>query len=105
MAWEKRGDGLYYYRKRRDGEIVVSEYVGAGDLGELAATLDALDRQEREQERQRSHEWREQIDAISRTGSEAEAAIRELTAAWLIVHGYHCHKGQWRRRRKRDKDN
>ena len=39
MGWETRGNGKYYYRKRRIGDKVVSEYVGTGPGAELIAEL------------------------------------------------------------------
>ena len=35
MGWEKRGNGLYYYRKKRMGQRVVSEYMGTGLFGSI----------------------------------------------------------------------
>ncbi len=41
MGWEKRGNKQYYYRKRREGDRVVSEYLTADEaqayLAERAA--------------------------------------------------------------------
>ena len=47
MAWE-RG---YYYRVRRENGRVVREYVGSGQLAELMAKLDTLDRKKGCEER------------------------------------------------------
>ncbi len=30
MPWESRGDNRYYYRKRREGRRVLSEYLAPG---------------------------------------------------------------------------
>ena len=51
MAWEDRGGNRYYYRKRWEGGRCVSEYLGAGELAEALATLDAYDRTARERVR------------------------------------------------------
>ena len=51
MAWEDRNGRLYYYRKRREGKRVVSEYVGNGFAGMMAEELDGEDRQKAEQKR------------------------------------------------------
>ena len=32
MAWEERNGKSYYYQKRREGDRVVSEYIGTGEL-------------------------------------------------------------------------
>ena len=95
MSWERRGNRRYYYRKRREGDRVFSEYVGAGDLAETAATLDALEREFRRAERQR----REELRALDAQIDEVCDLIRALTYAALLVSGYHTHKGQWRRKR------
>ena len=100
MGWEKRGSGLYYYRKRRIGSRVVSEYMGGGELGEAAAAYDRAAQDAREQELRSAKEEREKITALAEAGAEAEQGIRALVRAFLLLAGYHTHKGQWRRRRR-----
>lgn len=100
MGWEQRGSGRYYYRKRRIGGHVVSEYMGGGELGEEAAALDRAARAAREQELRSAKEEREKITALAEAGAEAEQGIRALVRAFLLLAGYHTHKGQWRRRRR-----
>jgi hypothetical protein len=102
MGWEQRGDGFYYYRKRREGRRVVSEYIGRGELAEAIAALDELDRERREVEQEDWRLEREAILSIAKAGTEAQEVILTLTRAWLLAQGYHTHKGQWRRRRRRD---
>lgn len=43
MGWEKRGNRLVYYRKKRVGHRVVSVYCGSGERGR-AAELEDLER-------------------------------------------------------------
>ena len=97
MAWEKRGNKSYYYRKNRMGNRVISEYVGAGPRAELVAFLDEEDRQRREYERQQWQEEkaidRAQIDQVD----DAMKLIRQITGAACIAGGCYQHKRQWRR--------
>lgn len=67
MAYRR---GRYYYRSRRVGGRVVTEYLGAGEGAERSAVMEARKREER---------------ALG-------AQLRELCAAVLRAHGYpHCH--------------
>jgi len=67
MAYRR---GRYYYRSRRVGGRVVTEYLGAGEGAERSAAMEARKREER---------------ALG-------AQLRELSAAVLRAHGYpHCH--------------
>jgi hypothetical protein len=43
MGWEKRGNRLVYYRKKRVGRRVLSIYCGSGERGR-AAELEDLER-------------------------------------------------------------
>jgi len=95
MAWEKRGNKRYYYRKRRQGGHVSSEYVGAGELAGAGAALDALEREVRRAERRRRAELR----ALDAQVGQVCDLIRALTDAVLLVNDYHTHKGQWRKKR------
>ena len=99
MGWEKRGHHLYYYRKRREGKRVISEYVGRGELAEAIATLDALNRHEQEGERAALRDEREAQRDVDQVIDAAEELLRVVTGAVLLASGYHRHKGQWRRRR------
>jgi hypothetical protein len=100
MGWEKRGNGLYYYRKRREGGQVVSEYVGSGELAELAARLDTLAQLERELEQEAWRQEQGEILEVARMDDEAQEVILDLTRGWLLAQGYHTHKGQWRWKRE-----
>ncbi len=64
MAWEK---GRYYTRSRKVNGRVVREYVGGGELGVLAAQLDAIERERREYEREVWRIEREGIEAFDET--------------------------------------
>jgi len=99
MGWEKRGHRLYYYRKRREGKRVISEYVGHGELAEAIATLDALDRHEQEAERAALWDEREAQRDVDQAIDTAGELVRALTHTVLLASGYHKHKGQWRKRR------
>lgn len=100
MGWEKRGGQAYYYTAERVGGRVVKRYVGAGPMAELAARLDTLKQNERD----------EAIEAVRRTRDElaaldaALAPLHELadaaTTAALVAAGCHRPKrGKWRKRR------
>jgi hypothetical protein len=100
MAWEKRqrGNG-YYYRKRKIGGRVVSEYIGAGYLAEQQAERDQL---EREREAQERAAWQRMVNEQRETDQELdqlEQTIKALVSVQLQAAGYHKHKGQWRRKR------
>jgi len=99
MGWEQRGGGMYYYRKRREGDRIVSEYVGSGPLAELASTFDDLAREKRSLRRKRMQQEREAIRAVDAKVEEICSMVRALTCGALLSAGYHTHKGQWRRKR------
>lgn len=96
MGMERRGNNTYYYAKRREGGRVVSEYRGAGELGEALASLDAIDRARHEHEREALRAERAALADVDRQAREAGALIEDLAAAVLLGLGYHTHKGQWR---------
>ena len=99
MGWEHRGSNRYYYRKRRVGARVVSEYMGTGELAGLLAAMD--------EEWQIGREFishAERLAHAEEIGFEekcraAEAVLQEVLVGVLSSAGYHRHKGQWRFRR------
>jgi hypothetical protein len=101
MGWEKRArGGLYYTRSRKINGRVVREYVGTGPLATLAAEMDALDRQRRQEE---AEAWRvecECMEALETPIEELCEATEVLAQAALLAAGYHRHnRGEWRKRR------
>ena len=95
MAW-KNG---YYYRNRRNGDQVVSEYVGGGAVGVFVAQADEEKRQEAQQQRQA---WQAAVD----TEKQLDAQLDEVTAlvnayagALMLATGHYQHKRQWRKQK------
>lgn len=99
MGWERRGRGLYYYRKRREGKRVVSEYGGSGDLAVFAAELDALARAERVEDRAAERAERAAFCGLEQQVVEQVGLSRFVLVAVLEAAGYHRHRGQWRKKR------
>jgi len=99
MAWEDRNGGWYYYRKRRQGKKVISEYMGAGLMGQIAQVFDAEERQEAEYKRTELRGQRARAQAIDSRAAEIEKYTRAFTRACLLLAGYRPHKGQWRKSR------
>lgn len=101
MGLERRGNRFYYYRKRRKGRTVVSEYVAGGAEAELLTQLETLYR-ERE-EAARADEMR-RISEQCAAGEDAIRALitanRTMLKAAFLTNDYHTHKRQWRRIRR-----
>lgn len=96
MGWETRRNGRsYYYRKKRVDGRVVSEYVGSGPAALLAQMQDAREAHERTAAETSVHE-----DEVlnSELQEHAELIFSEVHRR-LIEHGYHKHRGQWRKKR------
>jgi hypothetical protein len=97
MAWEQRGNRRYYYRKRREGKRVISEYQGTGDLAELTAKIDQI---EQEQEQERRQAWaakKAEVEAVDAVLADYNNLVQAMTDATLLLAGYRKHKRQWRK--------
>ena len=96
---ENRNGRQYYYRKRRVGRRVISEYQCGGAFGALFAELDEYDRDQvrakRRTERREMTRWMACDQEVNRVLD----LCADLASATLIVSGFHTHKGQWRRMR------
>ena len=103
--WERRErGGLYYTRSRKEGGKVVREYVGGDLIGELAARMDAEVRRLREKEKVIRREERECLDALAAPVEELCEAAEVIARAALLASGYHQHnRGEWRKRRERQR--
>lgn len=99
MGWENRGNGRYYYRKKRIGSKVVSEYVGNGVLAEIAENLDKSEQAKRIDKHKQEKQSLEQVININRIMNKVENEIKILAKVYLLMNGFHTHKGTWRKKR------
>jgi hypothetical protein len=100
VAWERRGDGLYYYQSERENGRVRKRYVGRGEVAEMVAHADKTIRQSRKAKAQREREELERARGIALAGVDLDAAAEVLARAEMVAAGWHNHKGgEWRRRR------
>lgn len=91
MAWEKRHNKSYYYRKIRRGNHVISQYLGPNP------TLDPPQDHTRHQAGQQR---RRDLEALDAELDQLYTLIQTLHDAGLLLAGYHTHKGQWRKQRR-----
>jgi hypothetical protein len=104
MGWERRGKGRYYYRKKRVNGKVVSEYIGANLVAQFyAAHLDSARADNIAARRKDLPARLKEAETDSRM-RELEGNINLLVKDWLQSHGFHKHKGQWRKRRHAEKN-
>jgi hypothetical protein len=85
MGWER---GRYYTRSRKVNGHVVREYVGGGEVGTLVAQLDALDREERDLEREAARAARDELATLDEPLNELGALANRLVRISLLVAGY-----------------
>jgi hypothetical protein len=100
MAWEERNGRMYYYRKRREGKRVVSEYIGAGMIGEIAGLFDHEEKFKRDVERSEFMQAKEDAAKMDRSMKKAKEYTKAFTCAVLLLSGYHAPRRQWRKIRQ-----
>jgi hypothetical protein len=89
MGWET--DGRYYTRSRRVNGQVVREYVGGGDLGLLAAQLDADHCAKRVAESARFHAEQGILTALGAQLAELNELADLLVRTALVAAGFQQH--------------
>ncbi len=100
MAYEKRGNGTYYYQKERDGKRVVSRYIGRGELASIIAQMDEIEAGNKEYKRFEEQKRREKAEKFEREIAEIENAFNQLVTAHLLINGYHqTGSREWRKKR------
>ncbi len=97
MAWEQRAGRLYYYQKRRQGNRVISEYVGSGHLARLAGALDKHDQERRRRDREERSGQQADLHLAELHIRRLSSSVLSVVQITLMVSGFHYHKGQWRK--------
>ena len=105
MAWEYRDGNRYYYRKRREGKRVVSEYVGGGLAGELSEIYDNEAKWKAERNREELQQTKANAAKIDEQVKEASRYTEAMTRAVFLLAGYHAPRRQWRKIRQCQKIN
>lgn len=101
MAWETRRGRPYYYSSRRIDGRVVKRYLGTGDLGGLAAGLQAEAVQRRVELAEAMERERRRLQPADAAMSALDEACALAIEASLVAAGYHKVNYEWRRRRVR----
>ncbi len=104
MAWEDRNGRQYYYSKSRQDGRVISQYLGAGEIGGLAATLERARQAERAAERAERRRQIEADQALDREITEVAKLVQTVTAVALLAGGCHRPKRQWRVKRGQSRE-
>ncbi len=100
MSWKQRRNGReYYYRSRRSGGKVISEYVGSGVYAEFAEQQAGIEQAQRAAQRQAWQEVKRSEESIDRQIDDIGVQLQALVEAVLLVSGFHKHRRQWRKTR------
>lgn len=100
MAWERRRNGLFYYRSYRDPTTgrVRKQYIGTGRVAEEAARQDAQRRAEKAARRHAEREAEHRFEAAHQVLLALVQDCDTITRAALAEAGYYQHhRGAWRR--------
>lgn len=103
MGWKTIHGRSYYYRLERQGDRVVSEYVGTEDMyGDIAAILEKNAATKKRREKARRLEFQAARDEAEAIENPMRAWCRQVEAiarAALVAAGYYQHRrGEWRKR-------
>lgn len=97
MALEKRNGNYYYYKKEREGNRVISKYYGKGELANLIAQMDEIERYKKQIEAEKQRKNREKQEKIDRELFHLEQEIKNLTEKVLLNLGFYKTKSrEWR---------
>src|SRR5262245_7073935 len=95
MAWQRRGNHLYYYRSTKHRGRVTTEYLGSGSRAHQAALEDEARHTARIQERQEQQAW----EALDRQIAGLDTLTAVLGQPLRDDGGWYRHnRGEWRKR-------
>ena len=101
MAWESRRNKSYYYRKRKVGGKVHSEYIGTGFAALLAEQVNERVKAEAEAKRCEWQAIRDEQQRLDQIVADFGQLATAYADAVLLLNGYRQHKrGEWRKKRE-----
>jgi hypothetical protein len=100
MAWRRRKQRKYYYRSRREGDRVKTDYFGTGPLAWAVAKMDAEARDREQAQADEEKTARKPFEDADGFVRRLIAASNELLRAVLLAEGFCLHqRGTWRRKK------
>jgi hypothetical protein len=99
VAWERRGDGVYYYQSERQGGRVCKRYIGNGELAHIIAHAEETRRRVGAEREAKERAELDEARSLASAGDELYEAVEVLAVAQMVAAGFHRPKGEWRRRR------
>jgi hypothetical protein len=97
MGFENRKGNRYYYRKKRVGRRVVSEYIGKGEYAGILARINRLSAEKKANDAVKSALARQKDDEIEQHLSELEEKTKLLVDSLLINKRFYKTKSrEWR---------
>jgi N-methylhydantoinase B/oxoprolinase/acetone carboxylase alpha subunit len=100
MALEWRGTNQYFYKKKRVGDRVYSEYYGGGIVASLYDREEKKQRWNEQKKRIKEREVQEEYEQILAQIKDLEREIKPLIEAVMLASGYHLTKNRiWRQKR------
>ena len=97
MAWRQYGSKKYYYRQKKVGGEVVSQYVGGGPFAELAAQLDEAERIRAKAKRELFRREVAKHQALDDELGKIDEVMRALVDGVMLATGHYTHKRQWKK--------
>jgi hypothetical protein len=103
VGWDK---GRYYTRSRKVNGRVVREYIGSGEVAEMVARADALERGCREAAQAARRAQRAELEALDAPLKELNDLADLVARAALVAAGFRQHhRGEWRKQRVQRDEN
>jgi len=97
MAIEERHGKKYFYRKKRVGKKVVSEYVGGSEFDLMLAEWQEYDRKIERHEKNMLEAERYELEKIDWILDALEYDLSEIITAHLVANGfYKTSSREWR---------
>ena len=99
MGWERRRNGIYYYRTVRDGSRTHKVYCGGGETGRQAAEADEAARAARAETARLRAEQHQPFNDFAAELALLDEALDRLVTCRLLCDGWKQHHREWRRPR------
>ena len=98
-ASARKGKGKYYCKTIRENGRLTRDYIGSGPVGDLAATLDTLERRELAAQAEAEARQKTQLQTAEKLVRELCDRTDLLIRASVVAAGFHRHGGEWRCRK------